>query len=78
MPNKKTKTVKIRHLECFSAIYGELAQKARAATICTLFYNTFISFQELCMSLRFLPLCPANPVISANICYQTLHHIWWE
>lgn len=26
MPNKKTKTVKIRHLECFSAIYGELAQ----------------------------------------------------
>ena len=25
MPNKKTKTVKIRHLECFSAIYGELA-----------------------------------------------------
>ena len=47
-------------------------------TICKLFYNTFISFQELCMSLRFLPLCPANPVISANICYQTLHHIWWE
>ena len=25
MPNKKTKTVKIRHLECFSAIYRELA-----------------------------------------------------
>ena len=47
-------------------------------TICKLFYNTFISFQELCMSLRFLPLCPANPVISANIYYQTLHHIWWE
>jgi len=31
MPNKKTKTVKIRHLECFSAIYGELAQKPEYA-----------------------------------------------
>ena len=31
MPNKKTKTVKIRHLECFSAIYGELAQNPEYA-----------------------------------------------
>ena len=31
MPNKKTKTVKIRHLECFSAIYEELAQNPEYA-----------------------------------------------
>ena len=31
MPNKKTKTVRIRHLECFSAIYGELAQNPEYA-----------------------------------------------
>lgn len=37
-------------------------------TICKLFYNTFISFQELCMSLRFYlyaQLTPSYRLISA-------------
>lgn len=31
MPKKKTKTIKIRHLQCFSAIYDELMQNPEFA-----------------------------------------------
>ena len=49
-------------------------------TICKLFYNTLSPHRSYVYHYTtFLySLPPANPGISANICYQTLHHIWWE